>query len=161
MSLEKYQKNEVVSGISIEAAAPEDVSEIAELNKRVFSETYPDFPEAHTDEEDLEHFTSVLENESVRVARSGGKIIGYIAFSPGQLNKLYIDPEFQGHGLGEKLVDLAKAENDHLLLWTFQVNDKAKRFYERLGFVAVQETDGATNDEGQPDVQYEWKRSAD
>lgn len=161
MSLEKYQKTEAVSAISIEAATSEDVSEIAALNKQVFSETYPDFPEVHTDKDDLEHFTSVLENEDVRVARSGGKIIGYIAFSPGQLNKLYIDPEFQGHGLGEKLVDLAKDENDHLLLWTFQVNEKAKRFYERLGFTAVQETDGATNDEGQPDVQYEWKRSVD
>ena len=161
MSLEKHQKTEAVSTISIEAATPEDVPDIVALNKRVFSETYPDFPEVHTDEEDLEHFTSVLENEDVRVARSEGKIFGYIAFSPGQLNKLYIDPEFQGHGLGEKLVDLAKAENDHLLLWTFQVNDKAKRFYERLGFVAVQETDGTTNDEGQPDVQYEWKRSVD
>jgi len=161
MSLEKNQKTEAVPAISIEAATQEDVSEIAELNKRVFSKTYPDFPKTHTDEDDLEHFTSVLENEDVRVARSDGKIIGYIAFSPGQLNKLYIDPGFQGHGLGERLVDLAKAENDHLLLWTFQVNDKVKRFYERLGFVAVQETDGATNDEGQPDVQYEWKRSVD
>lgn len=161
MSLEKSQKTEAVPTISIEAATPEDISDITSLNKRVFSETYPDFPEVHTDEEDLEHFTSVLENEDVRVARSGGKIIGYIAFSPGQLNKLYIDPEFQGHGLGEKLVNLAKAENDHLLLWTFQVNDKAKRFYERLGFVAIEETDGATNDEGQPDVQYEWNRSVD
>jgi len=43
-----------------------------------------------------------------------------------------------------------------LELWTFQVNDGARRFYERHGFRAVEVTDGAGNEERQPDVRYAW-----
>jgi hypothetical protein len=43
-----------------------------------------------------------------------------------------------------------------LQLWTFQVNAGARRFYERHGFVPVELTDGATNQERQPDVRYRW-----
>ena len=44
-------------------------------------------------------------------------------------------------------------------LWTFQSNHGARRFYERHGFVAVQHTDG-DNEEGAPDVRYEWRPCA-
>lgn len=38
----------------------------------------------------------------------------------------------------------------------FQLNDKARRFYERRGFVAVEFGDGTGNEEGEPDVRYHW-----
>jgi hypothetical protein len=37
------------------------------------------------------------------------------------------------------------------------VNVGARCFYERHGFTAVEMTDGAGNDERQPDVRYAWK----
>jgi hypothetical protein len=43
------------------------------------------------------------------------------------------------------------------LLWTFQTNTGARRFYERHGFVAVDETDGSANEERAPDVRYAWR----
>lgn len=48
---------------------------------------------------------------------------------------------------------------DVMLLWTFQVNERARRFYERNGFLAVQFGDEANNQERQLDVQYEWKQA--
>ena len=39
-------------------------------------------------------------------------------------------------------------------LWTFQRNTGARRFYERNGFIAVELTDGASNEEREPDVRY-------
>ena len=42
-------------------------------------------------------------------------------------------------------------------LWTFQQNDRARRFYEARGFEAVEFTDGSGNKERQPDVRYVWR----
>jgi hypothetical protein len=39
---------------------------------------------------------------------------------------------------------------------TFQSNAGARRFYEREGFVAVEETDGRGNEEGAPDLRCVW-----
>lgn len=38
----------------------------------------------------------------------------------------------------------------------FQVNKSAQRFCERHGFVAAERTDGAANEEREPDVRYVW-----
>jgi ribosomal protein S18 acetylase RimI-like enzyme len=46
---------------------------------------------------------------------------------------------------------------DGLELYTFQVNDRARRFYERHGFVVAMLGDGSGNEEGQPDVLYRWQ----
>ncbi|MDX6513598.1 MAG: hypothetical protein QOE36_3102, partial [Gaiellaceae bacterium] len=40
--------------------------------------------------------------------------------------------------------------------WVFQRNERARAFYEHLGCRPVEFTDGAGNDERQPDVLYEW-----
>jgi ribosomal protein S18 acetylase RimI-like enzyme len=157
MNFEKELGKEKVSNITIERASSEDVKELVLLHKKVFSDTYPEFPKLHTHEEDLNHFTEVIQGEQVHVAKLAERIVGYIAFGKGEISKLYIDPEFQGQGLGEKLVDIAKSQNEHLVLWTFQENKKARGFYERLGFVATKETDGSENEEKQPDVMYEWR----
>ncbi len=52
------------------------------------------------------------------------------------------------------------AAEDGLELWTFQVNARARRFYERHGFVEVDRTDGGHNEERQPDVRYAWRPGA-
>jgi len=43
-----------------------------------------------------------------------------------------------------------------LSLWTFQKNTAARASYERHGFEAVDETDGAANEEREPDLLYTW-----
>ncbi|RYU97323.1 GNAT family N-acetyltransferase [Emticicia agri] len=62
-----------------------------------------------------------------------------------KLNKLYLNPEFQGGGLGKKL--LVEVENRLQQvggLWLdLNVNryNKAKQFYERMGFEVMAEED--------------------
>jgi GNAT superfamily N-acetyltransferase len=57
------------------------------------------------------------------------------------------------------LLDLAKERSmGDLQLWTFQVNDRARRFYERNGFVIAELTDGHGNQEREADVRYVWSR---
>jgi hypothetical protein len=44
-----------------------------------------------------------------------------------------------------------------LRLWVFQQNAGARAFYERRGFKLVRFTDGAGNEEHEPDALYEWQ----
>lgn len=92
------------------------------------------------------------------VAVDDGEVVGLLSIGPGDLDQLYVAPDRLGAGIGRRLVDLAKGRSPAgLSLWTFQVNDRARRFYERNGFTAVELGDGSTNEEGQPDVRYEWR----
>ena len=68
-------------------------------------------------------------------------------------------PEAQGQGVGTELLDIAKRASARLQLWTFQRNAQARRFYEARGFVLVEQTDGAGNEEKEPDARYLWMRA--
>ena len=74
-----------------------------------------------------------------------------IAFRDEWIEQLYVLPEAQGQGVGTELLDVAKRASERLQLWTFQRNASARRFYEARGFALVEETDGARNEEKEPD----------
>jgi ribosomal protein S18 acetylase RimI-like enzyme len=75
----------------------------------------------------------------------------------GWIDHLYVLPAAVGQGLGTRLLGHAKvALGPPICLYTFQANDGARRFYERHGFRVVAFGDGSGNEEGCPDVLYEW-----
>ena len=76
----------------------------------------------------------------------------------GWIDQLYVDPNRTGEGIGSRLLEEALSElAPPVRLFTFQANARARGFYERRGFRAVQFTDGETNEECCPDVLYEWR----
>ena len=81
-----------------------------------------------------------------------------IAFHDDWIEQLYVLPEAQGRGVGSELLDVAKRAYERLQLWTFQRNAQARRFYEARGFKLVEQTDGAGNEEKEPDARYLWAR---
>lgn len=83
---------------------------------------------------------------------------GIIVFRDGWIDQLYVLPGAQGCGTGSALLQIAQRAFDRLQLWTFQRNVKARRFYEAKGFALVEETDGAGNEEKEPDARYLWRR---
>jgi GNAT superfamily N-acetyltransferase len=83
-----------------------------------------------------------------------------VAFRQGWIDQLYVLPGRQRLGIGGTLIAIAKARWPELQLWTFQRNLSARRFYEANGFVKLRETDGAANEEREPDVLYRWSRNA-
>jgi GNAT superfamily N-acetyltransferase len=115
-------------------------------------------PELHTAEEDLRFFTErFLPANEVWVADIDGAVAGYIGFDAAWINHLFVAPEFQGRGIGPQLLALALADGRSRRLWTFQQNARARRFYEARGFVLLELTDGAGNEEKTPDALYEWR----
>ncbi|HET7181284.1 MAG TPA: GNAT family N-acetyltransferase [Candidatus Limnocylindrales bacterium] len=146
--------------ITIRRAEPADAAAVADVFLRSFHATYA-FPLAHTDSEVREWVRARLVPEmETWVAVPAGRpeeILGFATIEPGWLEQLYVDPDHLGEGIGRHLLAKAKERQpDGLLLWTFQVNARARRFYERNGFTVVRFGDESNNEEHQPDVQYRW-----
>ena len=92
------------------------------------------------------------------VAELGKTIVAFCTLHDGWIEQLYVAPGHTGRGIGSRLIELAKERQpDGLQLWTFQVNAGARRFYERHGFRMAEMTNGAGNEERQPDVRYAWR----
>ena len=144
--------------IEIRRASPDDASAVATVFLDSFHATY-DFPLAHTDDEVRGWVRDQLIPEhETWVAVDDGRVVALLALAPGWIEQLYVAPDRLGEGIGGRLAELAKTRQpEGLELWTFQVNDRARRFYERHGFVAEEETDGRGNEERQPDVRYRWR----
>lgn len=115
-------------------------------------------PRVHTRAEDLAHAGTLIDRGWVTVVESEGTVQGFLALEDQVVQSLYIAAPLHGRGLGAALLNNAKAGLDRLTLWTFAANTGAQRFYAKHGFAELQRTDGARNDEGLPDIEYEWRR---
>ncbi|MEY8831494.1 N-acetyltransferase family protein [Sedimentitalea sp. XS_ASV28] len=72
----------------------------------------------------------------ITLARTGGKIIGFLAVCPEQrvLSQIFVRPDFIGRGLGSCLLRLAMAQMPSgFTLSTASTNTDARKFYERSG----------------------------
>ncbi len=59
---------------------------------------------------------------------------GLVHVEKGEVMELYVDPFFQGQGIGGRLLDFAVGELDARFLWVLEKNRRAIGFYERHGF---------------------------
>lgn len=118
----------------------------------------PWLPQVHSPEQVQTYFVRVLASQECWVAVIESQIVGFSVLNEGWLNHLYVMPESQGIGIGGRLLDNAKnLVSSELQLWTFQGNYYARAFYAKNGFVEVEVTDGARNEELTPDVHLVWR----
>jgi ribosomal protein S18 acetylase RimI-like enzyme len=141
----------------IRRAGPDDAAAIAALFRRSFG-TLRFLPTLHTPEEDRAFFRRAAVEHEVWVFEEDGRILGFAALSPDMLEHLYVEPEANGRGIGTALLSCVKERRpEGFTFWVFQRNDRARRFYERHGCRVVRLTDGAGNEENEPDALYEWR----
>jgi len=142
-------------------AEPADAPDIAEIHLTARREAMPYLHRPHTDEETRDYFVRAVGDRTSAwwVARLEEKVVAYMLIAGESVDHLYVRPGWQRHGIGLSLLNKAKALSPHRLeLWTFQRNNGARAFYEAQCFRAVAFTDGR-NEENEPDVKYEWRRS--
>ena len=120
----------------------DDMDAAARVVRTAFDQALPSLAGLHTPEEDQWFFRERV----------------FIAFREGWIDQLYVLPEAQRRGVGKDLLQVAQNAFDRLQLWTFQRNAPARRFYKARGFALIQETDGAGNEEKEPDALYLWTR---
>ena len=136
-----------------------DMTAAARVHRAAFDAAMPWLAGRHTPEEDDWFFRErVFVTCDVWGAFNSLELIGIVAFRPDWVDQLYVLPQAQRAGVGSSLLTIAQEVHARLHLWTFQRNQRARRFYESKGFVLVSETDGAENEEKEPDALYRWTR---
>lgn len=71
---------------------------------------------------------------SLFAAEEDGRIAGMLATKPGHLDQLYVAEDRRSHGIGQQLLDFAKAEMPTgFWLRTHVLNTGGHKFYEREG----------------------------
>ncbi|WP_128926034.1 GNAT family N-acetyltransferase [Bradyrhizobium guangxiense] len=136
-----------------------DMDMAAGVHRMAFDQAMPWLAGLHTPDEDRWFYRErVFPTRRVWGRFDGDELCGIIAFRDGWGEQLYVLPVAQGRGVGSELLDIAKGASDRLELWTFQRNAAARRFYEARGFKLIEETDGARNEEREPDARYCWRR---
>lgn len=143
------------NGGMIRLALPEDCLIAAEFIVDIRRDTVPMIHEPSGVRWYLENI--LMSRGSAYVYDSDGEIEAFLDVYEGWVNQLYCRRNSTGKGIGKTLLDFAKRQSpEGLQLWTFQVNEGARRFYTREGFIEVELTDGANCEEKQPDVRLEW-----
>ena len=121
--------------IYLRLARPEEHEQLEELQRRASLEL-PEYRDDLLANPDVVHLPPAqLANGQVIVAEVVGEIAGFAAVVGGELDGLFVEPDFWGGGIGRALVEAAvhHARQRGLSL-TVIANARARGFYESCGF---------------------------
>ena len=132
----------------------------------------PEVPTVH-DEREIRRWMNddVVGRTDMWVAELDGTVVGLLVLGPGSpgedgrragwIEQLYLDPAWMGRGLGDRFIEVARSQcPGGLQVWTFAANERARRFYERHGFVLEETGDGRGNEERAADLRMRWTPGA-
>lgn len=139
----------------IRQATEADVSRIAEIivfnNRLNFFPIFRDEGFSFGTVQVLPLVREYLEDPD-RLARTrvfdDGVVKGLVVVNGDEIEKLYVEPAFQGQGVGARLLAYAVESLGARWLWALEKNDRALRFYARHGFMPTGER---TLEEGTPE----------
>lgn len=146
-----------MSALKLRAARSTDAGKVGSILSEFIDDTEW-MPRIHTRAEDVGFAGYLIDKGWVTVAENANQVLGFLACDGKTVQALYLTAAARRQGVGSALLRHAQDQWDALTLWTFLANGEAQAFYTAHGFVVVEETDGARNDEGLPDLRLEWKR---
>jgi GNAT superfamily N-acetyltransferase len=144
--------------VTVRNATSADTDRVAEIFLVSRKVAMPWLAQPHTDDETRQWWNDVLvPRGTLLVAERDGQVLGFAHPVDGWLHALYVAPSAQGTGVGSSLFERSMRLQPHGFdLWVFQRNTRALDFYARYGCVEVRRTDGAENQEHEPDVLLRW-----
>lgn len=137
------------SSIEIRDAVPADVDAICDFGAAHIRDHYRPLigEKAAQAQVDVwwshERISQTVASGRVAVAEDGGEILGVAEWGEWDARpvvwKLYVHPELRGEGLGprllRKVIDQLSPGTKRLQVEHFAGNERAGRFYDRLGFI--------------------------
>ena len=141
-----------MSFITIEKATITDAEKLTEIKKRTFDEEAKKWLPNHGDAIDyniqppgyssiemtkymireLEYFKVLQDNEII-----GGIIITISGRSFGRIDRIFVDPNYQGKGIGSRVINLVEEEFPNVRTWDLETSSKQINnhyFYEKMGY---------------------------
>jgi ribosomal protein S18 acetylase RimI-like enzyme len=152
-------------GVALRPGVPADAPALARIHREARAAAMPGLHEPWTEAQVAAWIAAVLmaPPRRVVVAEAAGEAgpVGYLGLDPacGEVLHLYVEPAWQGRGVGGRLLDAARvaAAPGGLALFCFRRNHAALAFYGRRGFRMTARRRGpAVNEEGEPDVRLAW-----
>ncbi len=70
-----------------------------------------------------------------------GQVVGFLALIGNEVGGIFVDPDFQGRGIGRALMDDARHGRPYLELEVFAANANGRRFYAAYGFQELERTE--------------------
>lgn len=130
--------------IRIEPARESDISQIADLWHDGWHQAHGHIvPPALVASRQPQEFQARTQKRlpQTRVARSEGVLAGFFMLSEDELYQFYVSSEFQGRGLAKTLMASAERDLAGKIAWLACSvgNDRAARFYEKVGWRRVAE----------------------
>lgn len=137
----------------IRPATRDDAAGCANVHHTSWVETYSGLlPAAHWESDTLEGRTGTWQRwldggAAVTVAEAGGQVVGIAIGGTGrqvgdhqpvrdrELYSLYVLAAHHGTGIGQALLDAVLAPGMPAQIWVAESNPRARRFYERNGFL--------------------------
>lgn len=130
----------------IRPARAEDVSRLGEI--LVFNNRLNFYPIFQSDEYSFGEMQVIpIANEFLADAKlmantyvyDDGIVRGMVILEGDEVKRLFVEPAFQGRGIGAALLQFAVEQHHATHLWALEKNVKALRFYERHGFHVTDE----------------------
>ena len=132
-----------------------DLDEVMSLWLHVNIEAHS-FIEEDYWKKNYEMVRELIPEEGVFVAEEKHQIQGFIGLTDDYIAGIFVKAEEQSKGIGSELLHTAMTLKDHLYLNVYKKNTKAVNFYQRCGFIIVnQEIDEDTSEE---EYTMEWHR---
>ena len=144
--------------ITIEKAIMADAERLTEIMKRTFDEEarrwlkdqdmrdYNIQPPGYSSVEMTKymieelHYFKILYNKEL----VGGIIVTTTGRSFGRIDRIYIDPDYQGRRIGSRVIELIEQEFPAIRTWDLETSSKQvnnHRFYEKMGYETTFETE--------------------
>ncbi len=84
-----------------------------------------------------------LPNADTWVADINGAVVGFIALLGNEVGAIFVEPKFQGMGVGTALMNKAQEIHGDLEVEVFQANSIGRKFYDSYGFKSMSEKNHA------------------
>jgi ribosomal protein S18 acetylase RimI-like enzyme len=158
--------------VNVRPARLEDARRLAEIHVETWRATYVGvMPQEALDGLSVEEREELWREwiphpeTEVFVAAPDGEVVGFVSVGPswstpgvGELYSIYVVPSAHGSGAGPALMDVAVAALarrwDEAILWVATENPRARRFYERHGWVADGERVDSIAGASVPETRY-------
>ena len=135
-----------MSNSPIRQATAADVSRLAEI--LVFNNRLNFYPIFRSDEYSFGEMQVIpIANEFLSTPRlldrtlvyDDGVVRGMMVLKDDEVQRLFVEPSFQGRGIGAALLEYAIHQHHATHLWALEKNTGALRFYQRHGFRVTDE----------------------
>jgi GNAT superfamily N-acetyltransferase len=145
-----------IPGIEVREVSEEELWQVRELAIQIFPVTYQDIVENRQ----IDYMMDLIYSPEALIVQLDAGQIFLIIYSEGmaagfasytrlneagdyKLNKIYLDPRLQGRGLGKWLlydvISRVKTEGGRALQLNVNRHNKARGFYENMGFSLLKE----------------------